>query len=57
MNANTNQPQAVFSSVMRHAIFIVAILSPIPEHLDTVRAWYSDIAAAVRSVGKRSRSG
>lgn len=57
MNANTNQPQAVFSPVTRHAIFIVAILSPIPEHLDTVRAWCGDVAAVVRSVGKRSLAG
>jgi len=48
MNANTNQPEAAFSPVTRHAIFIVATLLPIPEHLDTLRAWCGDVAAVVR---------
>lgn len=57
MNANTPLPQAVFTPVTRHAIFIVATLSPVPAHLAAVRAWCGDIAAVVRSVGKRAPAG
>lgn len=57
MNANNNPPQAVFTPVTRHAIFIVATLSPVPAHLAAVRAWCGDIAAVVRSVGKRAPAG
>ncbi|HEJ7007988.1 TPA: peroxidase, partial [Serratia marcescens] len=42
MNANNNPPQAVFTPVTRHAIFIVATLSPVPAHLAAVRAWCGD---------------
>ena len=38
MNANNHPPQAVFTPVTRHAIFIVATLSPVPAHLAAVRA-------------------
>ena len=57
MNANNHPPQAVFTPVTRHAIFIVATLSPVPAHLAAVRAWCGDIAAVVRSVGKRAPAG
>ena len=57
MNANNTPPQAVFTPVTRHAIFIVATLSPVPAHLAAVRAWCGDIAAVVRSVGKRAPAG
>lgn len=57
MNANNPLPQAVFTPVTRHAIFIVATLSPVPAHLAAVRAWCGDIAAVVRSVGKRAPAG
>ncbi|CAI0740747.1 Dyp-type peroxidase [Serratia entomophila] len=57
MNTNANQPQAVFSPVTRHAIFIVATLSQDPAHLNAVRGWCGDVAAVVRSVGKRDLTG
>ena len=57
MNANNHPPQAVFTPVTRHAIFIVATLSPVPAHLAAVRARCGDIAAVVRSVGKRAPAG
>ncbi len=50
-------PQAVCSPITRSAIFIVATLSDGSEHAAAVRAWCGDVAALVRSVGKRAPSG
>jgi putative iron-dependent peroxidase len=47
------EPQAIAAPVTRSAIFLVLALDPDPVHHDTVRAWCADIAARVRSVGKR----
>ena len=49
------EPQSVCHPITRSAIFMVATLAPGP--VDTVRAWCGDIAALVRSVGKRVPSG
>ncbi|SDI83142.1 putative iron-dependent peroxidase [Paraburkholderia steynii] len=51
------EPQAVTTPINRSAIFIVATLVDGEEHADTVRAWCADVAALVRSVGKRVPSG
>lgn len=51
------EPQAVAAPVTRSAIFIVATLNPGVDHANTVRAWCADVAALVRSVGKRVPSG
>ena len=53
MPDNTPEPQAVVAPVTRSAIFIVAALAADDDGLDTVRAWCADVAALVRSVGKR----
>lgn len=50
-------PQAVDSPITRSAIFLVATLTPGEEHLDSVRSLCGDVAALVRSVGKRVPSG
>ncbi|MBN3758351.1 Dyp-type peroxidase [Paraburkholderia sp. Tr-20389] len=51
------EPQAVYSPITRSAIFIVATLVDGDAHTETVRAWCADVAALVRSVGKRVPSG
>lgn len=51
------EQQAVCSPITRSAIFIVAVISPGDEHAETVRALCADIAALVRSVGKRVPAG
>lgn len=51
------EPQAVTTPINRSAIFIVATLVDGEEHADTARAWCADVAALVRSVGKRVPSG
>ncbi|MEK7694620.1 MAG: Dyp-type peroxidase [Pseudomonadota bacterium] len=51
------EPQAVYQPITRSAIFIVATLTPGAEHAATVRAWCADVAALVRSVGKRVPGG
>ncbi|MBN3766118.1 Dyp-type peroxidase [Burkholderia sp. Ac-20365] len=57
-NANDiPEPQAVHTPITRSAIFIVATLTQGDAHADTVRAWCADVAALVRSVGKRVPSG
>ncbi|RFU45221.1 Dyp-type peroxidase [Paraburkholderia sp. DHOC27] len=55
--AVTPNPQAVSVQVKRSAIFIVATLNPDAASYDTVRAWCGDVAALVRSVGKRQPAG
>jgi putative iron-dependent peroxidase len=55
--AVTHEPQAVSVQVTPSAIFIVATVNPDPASLETVRAWCGDIAALVRSVGKRVPAG
>lgn len=57
MSNNMPEPQAVDGPVTRSAIFIVATLTDGEEHAATVRAWCADVAALVRSVGKRVPSG
>jgi len=57
MHTPSPEPQAVFRSVTRNAIFIVATLSSGSDHADTVRAWCTDIGALVRAVGKRMPPG
>ncbi|WP_321923043.1 Dyp-type peroxidase [Burkholderia sp. BCC1998] len=49
--------QAVHSPITRSAIFLVATVNPRAERADTIRAWCGDIAALVRSVGKRVPDG
>ena len=55
--AVTHEPQAVSVQVTPSAIFIVATVNPDPASRATVRAWCGDIAALVRSVGKRVPAG
>jgi putative iron-dependent peroxidase len=50
-------PQAVSVPVTRSAIFMVATVNPDSTSRETVRAWCADIAALVRSVGKRVPAG
>ncbi|WP_139815885.1 Dyp-type peroxidase domain-containing protein [Serratia proteamaculans] len=57
MTINSPLPQAVSSPVTRHAIFLVATLSPDPAQLATVRGWCADISGVIRSVGKRAPAG
>ncbi|CAI1611085.1 Probable deferrochelatase/peroxidase YfeX [Serratia proteamaculans] len=57
MTINSPQPQTVSSPVTRHAIFLVATLSPDPAQLATVRGWCADISGVIRSVGKRAPAG
>ncbi|OWT63614.1 Dyp-type peroxidase [Candidimonas nitroreducens] len=57
MPDNSPEPQAVIAPVTRSAIFIVATLAADEAGLDTVRAWCADVAALVRSVGKRVPAG
>lgn len=54
---NTPQPQAVYSPITRSAIFIVATIEDGADHAATVRSLCGDIAALVRSVGKRVPAG
>jgi putative iron-dependent peroxidase len=51
------ESQAVCNSVTRSAIFIVATVKGGQEPAEQVRAWCGDVAALVRSVGKRVPSG
>jgi len=51
------EPQAVYQPITRSAIFIVATLAAGADHAATVRAWCADVAALVRSVGKRVPGG
>ncbi|TDV34326.1 putative iron-dependent peroxidase [Paraburkholderia caballeronis] len=51
------EPQSVSSSVTRSAIFLVATINDDPQSRATVRAWCADVAALVRSVGKRVPAG
>ncbi|MBP0592254.1 Dyp-type peroxidase [Paraburkholderia sp. LEh10] len=57
MPNDTPEPQAVYSPITRSAIFIVATLDTGEDSAGTVRAWCADVAALVRSVGKRVPSG
>ncbi|RQT03840.1 Dyp-type peroxidase [Burkholderia contaminans] len=50
-------PQNVHSPITRSAIFLVATINPGADHADTIRSWCGDIAALVRSVGKRVPGG
>ncbi|MGV2292511.1 Dyp-type peroxidase [Trinickia sp. YCB016] len=51
------EPQAICSPITRSAIYIVATLAAGESHAAKVRAWCEDVAALVRSVGKRVPSG
>lgn len=51
------EPQAICNDVTRSAIFIVATVEAGRDHADKVRAWCGDVAALVRSVGRRVPSG
>ncbi|QLD53329.1 Dyp-type peroxidase [Paraburkholderia fungorum] len=51
------EPQAVCNNITRSAIFIVATLKDGQDPAEQVRAWCGDVAALVRSVGKRVPSG
>ncbi|MGA3249356.1 MAG: Dyp-type peroxidase [Paraburkholderia sp.] len=55
--AVTHEPQAVSVQVTPSAIFIVATVNPDSASREAVRAWCGDIAALVRSVGKRVPAG
>ncbi|EAY72088.1 Dyp-type peroxidase [Burkholderia dolosa AU0158] len=57
MHTRPPLPQNVHSPITRSAIFIVATVNPGAAHADTIRSWCGDIAALVRSVGKRAPSG
>jgi len=57
MPKDTPEPQAIHNDVTRSAIFIVATLEAGPDPAEKVRAWCGDIAALVRSVGKRVPAG
>ena len=57
MPKDTPESQAVCNDITRSAIFIVATLAPGQEPAEQVRAWCGDVAALVRSVGKRVPSG
>ncbi len=57
MQTHPPSSQNVHSPPTRNAIFLVATVNPGADHADTVRAWCGDIAALVRSVGKRVPSG
>ncbi|CAK15593.1 Dyp-type peroxidase [Pseudomonas entomophila] len=57
MDDNATEPQAVDSPITRSAIFLVATLNPDDASRDRVRGLCGDIAALVRSVGKRVPSG
>ncbi len=57
MPTQNPEPQAVAAPITRSAIFIVATLNEGAQHADTVRAWCGDVAALVRSVGKRVPGG
>ncbi|MBB5463599.1 Dyp-type peroxidase [Paraburkholderia sp. Cpub6] len=53
MQKTCPEPQAVVNPVTASAIFIVATINPGEEHASTIRNWCGDVAAFVRSVGKR----
>jgi len=54
---DVSEPQAICSPITRSAIYIVATLASGEAHTAKVRAWCEDVAALVRSVGKRVPSG
>ena len=55
--ADGAQPQAVTSPLTAAAIFLVAVIGPADDSLDTVRGVCADMAALVRAVGFRSPDG
>lgn len=57
MPNETPEPQAICNDVSRSAIFIVATIANDRDQEAKVREWCGDIAALVRSVGKRVPSG
>ncbi|MFO3725178.1 Dyp-type peroxidase [Pseudomonas sp. HLMP] len=57
MNVSEIEPQAVDTPITRSALFIVATLKPGSDNRDSVRSLCGDIAALVRSVGKRVPAG
>ncbi|MFM0335462.1 Dyp-type peroxidase [Paraburkholderia fungorum] len=57
MPQDTPEPQVVCNTVTRSAIFMVATLAAGRDPAETVRAWCADVAALVRSVGKRVPNG
>ncbi|MDH0895865.1 MULTISPECIES: Dyp-type peroxidase [unclassified Pseudomonas] len=57
MASDSPLSQAVGTPITRSAIFIVATLNPGEGHNETVRALCGDVAALVRSVGKRVPEG
>jgi putative iron-dependent peroxidase len=50
------EPQGICNDVTASAIFIVATIAPGSDAAEKVRAWCGDVAALVRSVGRRSPS-
>jgi len=54
---DTPEPQPVDSTITSSAIFMVATLAKGQAAAETARAWCGDIAALVRSVGRRAPSG
>jgi len=57
MPDSTPEPQAIVGPATRSAIFIVATINPDTSAAEAVRAWCGDVAALVRSVGKRVPDG
>ncbi|MFM0502813.1 Dyp-type peroxidase [Paraburkholderia caffeinilytica] len=57
MPKDTPESQAVCNDITRSAIFIVATFAGGDDAAEQVRAWCGDVAALVRSVGKRVPSG
>ncbi|CAE6726358.1 Dye-decolorizing peroxidase YfeX [Paraburkholderia domus] len=57
MPKDIQEPQAVCNNITRSAIFIVATFTGDQDLAEQVRAWCGDVAALVRSVGKRVPSG
>ena len=57
MTEELPNPQAVDSPITSSAIFLVMTLVSGEENRDAVRALCGDIAALVRSVGKRAPAG
>jgi len=56
-NLDIPQPQPVVAPVTRSAIFMVATIAPGSESADKIRALCGNLAALVRSVGKRVPAG
>lgn len=57
MSNSLPQPQPLLAPITRSAIFIVATLNPGDDNLDQVRGLCGNLAALVRSVGKRVPDG